>query len=93
MWCPNHQYPGCPHYGKGEVEIVDNGKSVKDADGVQHVFHDKCYIDVITGWSGSIMGYEEGESFEQASYRCYKQNFGMVGIVLPDRSVRGKEMK
>ncbi|RJQ27024.1 hypothetical protein C4577_01760 [Candidatus Parcubacteria bacterium] len=53
---------------------------VEDNNEAKFYFHPKCYIDVITGWSGSILFPLSGESSQDMFDRCMKINFKCVGI-------------
>ena len=68
MNCPNCKTP--TFSGSALVPI-------KDSSGMWHEFHEKCFTDVITGWSGCMppsgMGYAQ----------CVSINFSRVGIHLP----------
>lgn len=75
--CPNpHHY--CQHNSGTST------RPVIDAFGNVYLFHDKCLMDVHTGWSGGLCSNLSGETFDQMYRRVMKANFAAVGVTLPE---------
>jgi hypothetical protein len=66
-------FPVCPCC---KVIVATSGVQITDKHNVIHTFHDKCNMDVFTGWSGSPLS--SGTSMEE----CLKKNYAVVGIEL-----------
>ena len=62
--------------------VTECERWVTESGGTRRGFHHQCFIDVVSGWSGSIL--PPHVSVE----RCYRDNFHRVGVVLPPRENR-----